>query len=103
MTEDTPHYRRIALADDLHLTWDRHALTLATTRWDPGTFVYDIEYLTIEALPSRGGMKVVLGSRGAHHRFAVLRFELDDPAFRRFEAFLAPVIAYRDRLRTSLA
>lgn len=90
---------RLALAPDLHLTWDRHLLTVATSRWEPGIFLYDVDYLTVEAKPSRTGVKIAIGSRGAHFTFRVLRFELDPAAFARFDALIARLYAHRDRLR----
>lgn len=90
---------RLVLADDLHLTWDRHLLTVASARWEPGLFLYDVEYLTVEAKSAREGMKVALGSRGVNFTFQVVRFELDLAAFARFDAFIARVRAYRDELR----
>lgn len=94
-----PPYERLALAEDLHLTWDRHLVTVATPRWEPGVFVYDIEYLTVEVKPTRGAVRVALGSRGAHFAFQVLRFELDEASFRTLEGFLARVREHRERLR----
>lgn len=90
---------RLALASGLHLTWDRHLLTVATAHWEPGIFIYDIEYLTVEAAPSRTGMKVALGSRGTNFTFQVLRFDLDPAAFARFDAFIALLREHREHLR----
>lgn len=100
MPESAPAYERLVLADDLHLTWDRHLLTVASSRWDPGAFLYDIEYLSIEVKPARGAMRIVLGARGAHIPFQVLRFELDAEAFARFDAFVGRMREHRDRLRS---
>ncbi|MFV0432903.1 MAG: hypothetical protein ACK5LO_02805 [Leucobacter sp.] len=99
MTEPALPYERIALADDLHLTWDRHLVTVATERWEPGVFVYDIEYLTVEVKPRRGATGVTLRSRGVNFHFRVLRFDLDETTFHRFEGFIGRVRAHRDRLR----
>jgi len=99
VTEPAPAYERLALADDLHLTWDRHLLTVATARWEPGVFLYDVEYLSVEAKPVRAGMRVTLGSRGVHVPFQVLRFDLDAEGFARFHAFVERVREHRDRLR----
>lgn len=101
MTDDTGLYARLALADDLHLTWDRHVVTVASPRWDPSIFVYDVEYLTIDAKPSRAGYQVVIAARGASHPHQVLRFELSREQFTRFDAFIVGVRVYRDRLRAA--
>ena len=97
--ESASDYERLALADDLHLTRDRHLLTVATSRWEPGVFLYDLEYLAIEAKPVRSGMAVALGSRGAHVNFQVLRFTLDAKQFARFETFAARLREQREHLR----
>ncbi|MFT4085918.1 MAG: hypothetical protein QM658_02005 [Gordonia sp. (in: high G+C Gram-positive bacteria)] len=90
-------YRRLRLADDLVVTWDRHLLTVATSRWEPGTFVYDVEFLAVGGKHTRnGGTKVALGGLGAHFRFHVLRFELDAAQFAEFDALITQVRAYRD-------
>lgn len=101
-TDSSRRFERLALAADLHLTWTDHLVTVATSRWEPGLFVYDLEYLTVETRPDRGRVKVVLYSRGAHVNFHVLRFELDDADYRRFEAFIGRVRAHRDRMRASI-
>lgn len=90
---------RLALAPDLHLTRDQHMLTVATSRWEPGIFVYDIEYLTVEAKQARTGTKIALGSRGADFTFQVLRFELDAESFAYFDAFIARLRESRGVLR----
>lgn len=99
MTDHTAPYERLALADDLHLTWDRHLISVASARWDPSVFLYDDESLAIEAKPSRAGCKVAIGARGASHPHQVLRFELSTEQFARFDACIARVRAHRDRLR----
>lgn len=93
-------YERLALAEDLHLTWQAHLLTVASTRWPPGIFLFDLEYLTVEAKPGRRGVKVAIGSRGAQIAFQVLRFDLDAGAYARLEAFVARMCEHRDLLRT---
>ena len=90
---------RLALADDLHLTWSGHLLTVASARWPPGIFFFDLEYLTVEVKPGRGGIKVILGSRGAQISYQVLRFELDENMYARFGALVARMVAHRDLLR----
>lgn len=92
-------FERLALAPDLHLTRHQHLLTVATSRWEPGVFVYDVEYLTIETKPHRGGVKIALGSLGAHFTYQVLRFELDGETFARFEVFIGRVRAQRELFR----
>ena len=92
-------FERLVLAPDLHLTRHQHLLTVATSRWEPGVFVYDLEYLTIETKPHHGGVKVALGSLGAHFTYQVLRFELDGETFARFEAFIGRMRAHRELLR----
>ena len=94
-------YERLALAEDLHLTWQAHLLTVASTRWSPGIFLFDLEYLTVEAKPGRRGVKVAIGSRGAQITFQVLRFDLDADAFGRFEAFVARLRDHREVLRAT--
>lgn len=93
-------YERLTLADDLHLTRDRHLLTVATSRWEPGVFVYDLEYLTVEVKPARTGTAVALGSRGAHVTFQVLRFTLDPAQYTRFDAFVARLRGHREWMRS---
>ncbi|MFT4088365.1 MAG: hypothetical protein QM658_14670 [Gordonia sp. (in: high G+C Gram-positive bacteria)] len=103
MHNDLP-YRRLALAPDLHLTWSAHLLTVASSRWSPGIFVYDLEYLSVEVNPSRkGGVKIVLGCRGAQILFQVLRFDLDDVQFELFRSFVADMVAYREQMRAQEA
>lgn len=94
-------YQRLALADDLHLTWSAHLLTVASARWTPGIFVFDLEYLTVDVKPGRSGMKVAVGSRGAQIPFQVLRFELDDAAYHRFEELVVRMREHREVLRAA--
>jgi len=94
-------FERLALAEDLHLTWQGHLLTVASPRWPPGIFLFDLEYLTVERKPGRRGVKVAIGSRGAQIAFQVLRFDLDADALRRFEAFVSRLREHREALRAA--
>lgn len=94
-------YERFALQPDLILTWNNHFVTVSTSRWEPGVFIYDIEFLSIEMQPNRGKVKVVLYSRGEHINFNALRFELPDADYRRFESFITRLRDHRDELRTA--
>ncbi|GEE00298.1 hypothetical protein nbrc107696_07440 [Gordonia spumicola] len=82
-------YERLQLAPDLHVTRHDDFLTVASTRWTPGTFLYDLDYLVVTTKPSSTGVKVILAARGAHVDFQVLRFELDAPTWTAFDAFVA--------------
>ena len=94
-------YERLAVADDLHLTWHAHLLTVASARWSPGVFLYDLEYLTVEMKPKGDRVKVAIGSRGAQIPFQVLRFDLDEEGYRRFEGLVGRMRAHRDLLRST--
>lgn len=91
-------YERLALADDLHLTWHAHLLTVASARWSPGAFLYDLEYLTVEVKSKGDRVKIVIGSRGPQILFQVLRFDLDLDSYRRFEGLVGRMRAHRDLL-----
>lgn len=94
-------YERLALAADLHLTWSAHLLTVASARWSPGVFVFDLEYLTVETKPARDGVKVAIGSRGAQIAFQVLRFDLDGQTYEHFAALVVRMCEHRELLRAS--
>lgn len=94
-------FERLVLAPDLIFTWSNHTVAVSTSRWEPGIFIYDVEFLSVEMRPDRGRVKVVVYSRGQDVHFSVLRFELDDASFRRFEAFVARVRSHRDALRAA--
>ncbi|QRY62096.1 hypothetical protein JVX90_17130 [Gordonia sp. PDNC005] len=89
----TEKYERLRLAPDLNVTRDRDFLIVSTPRWEPGTFVYDLDFLAVKSKPASGSVRVVLSARGAHVDFQVLRFELDAPMFAVFEDFLARATA----------
>jgi hypothetical protein len=89
----TEHYERLRLAPDLNVTWDRAFLIVSTPRWEPGTFVYDLDFLVVKSKPDSDRVRVILSARGAHVDFQVLRFELDAPMFAVFEDLLARAVA----------
>lgn len=96
---DPQPYDRLALAGDLHLTRTGHLVTVATSRWEPGIFFYDVEYLTVDVRSKGAGYRITLSGRGANPAFQVLHFELDQRQFAVFELFIGQARHFRDRLR----
>lgn len=79
---------RLELADDLHLTAGHGVLRVATSRWEPGIFLYDLAFLEVISRPAKRGVAVVMSARGAAFAFQVLRFELDPERHAQFSAFV---------------
>ncbi len=79
---------RVAVADDLHLTRIGPLVTVATTRWEPGVFVYDIAYLTVDIRPRGALRRVVMSSRGTHFAFQVLRVDMTNEEYERFASVI---------------
>lgn len=79
---------RLELAADLHLTADRGLLIVATTRWEPGIFLYDVAFLDVVSRPGKRGVEVTISSRGVSFAFQVLRFGLDAEQHARLAAFI---------------
>lgn len=92
---------RVRLAEDLVVTWSDHLVTVASPRWQPGVFVYDIEFLTVTVRERAGRRVVTLASSGAAFDFQVLRIDLADAQYAQFERLVMRVRAHRDELRAA--
>lgn len=90
---------RIRVAADLMITLDRHLLTIATSRWEPGVLVYDVEFLAVKVEERRQDYSVTMSARGENYDFQVLRFRLPPEQHEAFARVIVAAAASRDALR----
>ncbi len=87
---------RVRIEDDLIMTLDGHLVTVATARWAPGTFVYDVAFLSVEVKEKRNEYSIVMSGIGQSINFQVLPFKLTEEKYQVFARFIAAAVAARD-------
>lgn len=92
---------RLWLAPDIVLTRDAHLVTLASPRWEPGTLVYDVAFLSIHVGERRDGLSVRIAHEGADYEHQVRRIEVPALLVSDFRDFVGRAIAARESLGRS--
>lgn len=66
--------RRLRAADDLVVTHDGHLVTIASQRWEPGTFLYDVAFLELDIVDEGAQLAVTAWHAGRYAPHQLLRF-----------------------------